>query len=184
MKTSKKNKSSFAYPILFLFLGSLSILGCNRTGETKRELTIGIATWAGFSSAMIGMEKGFFSDLFVKTKIIDDSNARHAAFISGDIDIMISSVDLYAQEAALQIKGKIILVTDLSMGGDGIVALDEIKTVSDLRGKTVAFNRGGPSDYLLYKALADNGVSINEIKQIEVEDPSKAGDAFLVGSAA
>ena len=128
------------------------------------------------------MEKGFFDEIVVETKILDDSTARHSAFISGDIDIMISSVDLYAQEAAQKITGQVFLVTDESMGGDGIVASNSIKTVQDLKGKKVAFNRGGPSDYLLYKALADKGVGIDEIVQMEVDDPSKAGDAFLGGS--
>ena len=62
-------------------------------------------------------------------------------------------------------------------------SVDEaVKTIKDLKGKKVAFNRGGPSDYLLYKALSKAGLSLNDIIQVEVDDPGKAGDAFLGGS--
>lgn len=165
--------------ILLLFSAMLLTDGCSKS---KSELTIGIATWAGFGTAMVGREIGFFDNITVETKILDDSNARHSAFISGSVDIMISSVDLYAQEAAQKITGQVFLVTDESMGGDGIVATDDIKTIADLKGKKIAFNRGGPSDYLLYKALTSVGIGLGEIEQIEVDDPSRAGDAFLGGA--
>ena len=161
--------------VVISFLRPSTVLNVN-------ELKIGIATWAGFGTGMVGMEKELFGDVVVETKILDVSTARNSAFISGGIDIMISSVDLYAQEAAQKITGQVFLISDESMGGDGIVAADNIKTAADLKGKKVAFNRGGPSDYLLYKALSDKGVGLNEIIQIEVDDPSKAGDAFLGGS--
>lgn len=169
--------------ILLVVIGILLIMfNYNSNSTHQAKLKIGIATWAGFGTGMVGMEKEFFGDIVVETKILDDSTARNSAFISGDIDIMISSVDLYAQEAAQKITGQVFLVSDESMGGDGIVASDSIKTIQDLKGKKIAFNRGGPSDYLLYKALSDKGVGLNEIVQIEVDDPSKAGDAFLGGA--
>ena len=160
----------------------MCFIRCTKKSRGAPELSIGIATWAGFGTGMVGMEKGFFDNIVVETRFLDDSTARHSAFISGGIDIMISSVDLYAQEAAQQITGQLFLVSDESVGGDGIVAADDIKTIADLRGKKVAFNRGGPSDYLLYKALSSKGISIDEIVQMEVDDPSKAGDAFLGGA--
>lgn len=127
------------------------------------------------------MEKGFFPTIELDTKTLDDARARQAAFVSGSIDIMISSVDLFAQEAAKKISGSIFLVTDESQGGDGIVAKAEIKSVADLRGKKVAYAHGGPSDYLLFKVLDDAGVALKEVTRIAVDDPSRAGEVFLSG---
>lgn len=155
----------------------------NRTPEPiqKTKLKLGIATWAGFGTGIVGMEKGYFPTIDLETKTLDDGRARQAAFVSGDIDIMISSIDLYAQESAKGIQGKIILVTDESQGGDGIVAKAEIKTVADLKGKTVAYAHGGPSDYFLFKVLEDAGLGLDEVKLITVDDPSRAGEVFLSG---
>jgi len=144
-------------------------------------IRIGIATWAGFGTGIVGMEKGFFPGIDVQTKTLDDARARQAAFVSGDLDIMISSVDLFAQEAAKGIQGKVFLVTDESRGGDGIVAKAEIKTIADLRGKKVAYAHGGPSDYLLFKALDKAGVKLSDVKRIQVDDPSRAGETFMSG---
>jgi len=149
--------------------------------DTKVTLKLGIATWAGFGTGIVGMEKGFFPTIDLETKTLDDARARQAAFVSGDIDIMISSVDLNAQEAVKGISGKIFLVTDESQGGDGIVAKTMIKTVADLRGKTVAYAHGGPSDYFLFKVLDDADIALNEVKRVAVDDPSRAGDTFLSG---
>ncbi|MEK7992737.1 MAG: ABC transporter substrate-binding protein [Planctomycetota bacterium] len=147
----------------------------------KQRLTVGIATWAGFGTGMVAMEKGFFRTIHLETRTLDDARARQAAFASGGLDIMISSVDLYAQEAVKGIPGQIFLITDESRGGDGIVARPEIRTIADLRGKKVAYAHGGPSDYLLFKALDGAGVALGEVRRIAVDDPSRAGETFMSG---
>lgn len=169
--------------IIFISIISMLIIfgGCEKKKESKANLSIGIATWAGFGTGIVGMEKGYFPTINLTTKTLDDARARQAAFVSGDIDIMISSVDLFAQEAAKKIPGLMFLVTDESQGGDGIVSKEEIKTVADLKGKKVAYAHGGPSDYFLYKVLDDAGIALDEVERIPVDDPSRAGEVFLSG---
>lgn len=164
--------------IFFCFV----LLSC--TSSQKYKITIGIATWPGFAIGMVGQNKGIFKEkgLELEYRIIDDMPARHAAFRSGDLDIMISSVDLWTIESAQGIKGKAFLVTDVSWGGDGIVARKEIKSLRDLKGKRVAFARGTPSHFLLYKALKQAGLSPEDIIQVKVDDPGHAAQAFLGGS--
>jgi NitT/TauT family transport system substrate-binding protein len=154
---------------------------CDRAtaAETVR---LGIATWPGFAVGFVGKEKRLFSGLDVQIAIIDDIAARHAAFRSGDIDMMISSVDGFVQEYAQGLRGKIFIVTDQSLGGDGIVVKPEIKSIADLRGKTIAFARATPSHYLLYKVLQKAGMAPQDVVQVPVDDPGNAGQAFLGGS--
>lgn len=145
------------------------------------EICLGIGTWPGFATAMVGMEKGLFDNITVETRIVDDSTARHSAFQSGDIDIMISSIDVYSQEAAQGIGGVVFLVTDESYS-DGIVVTEKIETIADLKGKKIAYAQATPSHYLLLKVLDDAGIALSEIKQVIVDDPGRAGDAFLGGA--
>jgi len=155
-------------------------LSCNRKEET---ITIGIGTWAGFCSAMVGQEQGFFDEkIKIRHRILDDADARHAAFRSGSLDIMISSIDLFAMESVQGIDGEILLITDLSWGSDGIVVKDEINTVSDLKGRNIAFARATPSQFLLYNLLLENDVPFESIQQTIVNDPSLAAHVFLRGS--
>lgn len=148
------------------------------------KLVIGIGTWPGFAIGMVGQEKGLFDGIDVEFKILDDPSARHIAFQSGAIDIMVSSADVYVGEAARDIKGngKIILVTDESSGSDGIVAGAAIKTPADLKGKKIAFVQATPSQFLLYKVLQKHGLSLADIQQVKVSDPSDAAKAFTSGS--
>lgn len=174
--------------VIILLVVIASVVGVvyflRSTGQGPSRLPtvrVGIGTWAGFATGIVGMEKNLFEGLKVDTKVLDDNAARHSAFQSGAIDIMISSIDVFAQEAAQGIKGEIFLITDESWGGDGIVAKIEITKPEDLKGKKVAYARGTPSHYLLYKVLQSKGLSLNDIQQVQVDDPGRAGDAFLSG---
>lgn len=167
--------------VILLISIVLAFSSCNERQD--KIITIGIGTWPGFCSAMVGQEKGFFGDnIKIVHKVLDDSEARHAAFQSGTIDIMISSLDVFAQEYAQGIKGEVLLVSDESWGSDGMVVKEEIATAADLNGKNIAFARATPSQFLLYKVLLEQGLTFDSIKQTVVNDPSLAAQAFLGGS--
>jgi NitT/TauT family transport system substrate-binding protein len=155
-----------------------------RHQESPKEpttISIGIATWPGFASGMVGKEKGFFEGVDLQYRTIDDLTARHAAFRNGDLDIMISSMDSWVLEKAQGLDGKVFLVTDESAGADGIVVGSRIGSIADLRGKRVAFARATPSHYLLFKALEKAGMTPADIVQVQMDDPGVAGQAFLGG---
>jgi NitT/TauT family transport system substrate-binding protein len=154
------------------------LLTSSRTSRDSR-VTIGIATWPGFASGMVGKEKQFFDGINLRYRIIDDLPARDAAFRSGQVDVLSTSVDLWVQEYSQGLKGKIVIVSDESAGGDGIVVKPEIKDASDLRGRKVAFARATPSHYLLFKVLEKAKLTPEDIQQVKMEDPGAAGQAFL-----
>lgn len=160
---------------------TLSGLSC-RQNVSGPHLRIGIASWAGFGAGFVAENRQLFDGLTLDQKIIDDSSARQAAFRSGQVDVVISSIDVFAQELSQGIQGQIILITDESFGGDGIVTTADIKTVADLKGKRVAFARGTPSHFFLFKVLQKYGLTIDDIKTVAFEDPGQAGQAFLGGA--
>ncbi len=147
----------------------------------SESLKIGIPTWPGLGVVFLAQEKGFFGELEVQPIVIDETSARRAAFKSGDIDIQGPTVDAYALEAALGLEGKIILVTDESYGGDGIVVKKEITKLSELKGKTVAYTEGFVSHFLLLDLLQKEELSANDITSRTVDDPGKAAEAFISG---
>ena len=167
-----------------LLILSLLTIACDRTYKEQHEevIRIGIGTWAGFATGIVGMDQKLFEGLNLETKILDDNAARHSAFQSRSIDVMISSIDVFAQEAAQGIEGEVFLVTDESWGGDGIVAKKDIVDPRGLKGKTVAYARGTPSHYLIHKVLRGNGLSLDDVEHVQVDDPGRAGDVFLSGN--
>lgn len=147
-----------------------------------KELTLGIVTWPGFALPYVAIEKNLFRNVTVNVRLLDDIVARHAAFQSGEIDLMIGSVDGFTQEYAQGIHGAILLVTDESAGADAILGNKAVADVKALRGRRVAFARATPSHYLLYKSLTANGLTPADIRQFKVDDPTQAGQALLSGS--
>lgn len=74
----------------------------------------------------------------------------------------------------------VVLVNDNSSGNDQIIADSSIKTVSDLKGKTVAVEEGVVDDYLLSLALRDAGMNRNDVI-IKGMPTDQAATAFAAG---
>jgi NitT/TauT family transport system substrate-binding protein len=142
---------------------------------------IAIATWPGFAISYVAKEKELFEDMPADIKIIDDPTARLTAFRTGQVDVMISSLDVFSQESADGIDGKIFMVTDASSGADGVVARPEIKTTADLVGKSVAVAKGSPSHFFLHALLKQSGSDLKGMKLVFFDDPTLAGQAFATG---
>lgn len=160
-------------------------LGCEKgilTSKTATKLNVGIVTWPGFGPLFIANQKGYFKEqgIDVNISIIEDEAARRSAFASGQLDIAANTVDALASGSPKGVDGIIFIKTDESYGADGIVANKSIKTISQLRGKRIAYPKGLPSHYFLYQILKDNNLSINDIKSVYME-ASDAGAAFAAG---
>ncbi|SRR5579885_367621 len=160
-------------------------LGSCATPEPKvkpQPIKLGIATWPGFAPSFIAKEKGFFGDLPVDISVLDDFSVRQNAFTSGQTQATISTLDSFAFESGQGVKGKVVMILDESFGADAIVVSPKIKSAMDMKGKKVAYTRGSPSHFFLIQFLKKNGLSMNDIVRIEVDDPGRAGEAFVSGS--
>ena len=150
-------------------------------GKLGRKLVVGINTWAGHAPGIIangGLAGGDVNSIYLKKygldvefKLLEDPQAKLAAFIKGDIDIMWDTVDSWSREASALAEqgkgGKAILQQDWSRGGDGIVSLQTIKSVEDLKGKKIATTRYTPSHWLLLYMLSQSGLTAADRAEID-----------------
>lgn len=164
----------------FLTALLLTVLSFSACAQDK-TITVAFPTWAGNGVVFLAKEKGYFGDLNVNVKVMDDTNAMMTAFRGGQLDIATTTPDNTAILAAQGIEGKIFYMTDYSDGADGIISQPTIKTIKELKGKTVGYVRGYASHYLLYKALKKEGMTMADIKPVEFDDPSMAATAMLSG---
>jgi NitT/TauT family transport system substrate-binding protein len=67
---------------------------------------------------------------------------------------------------------------DWSNGGDGIVCRNTVKTVGDLRGKTVVLAQNSPSHFFLLNTLISGGVQPSEVTNKFTQDAFQAAAAF------
>jgi NitT/TauT family transport system substrate-binding protein len=130
----------------------------------------------------LAKEKGFFAEqgIDVDITVVTGVAERNSALKAGRIDGLAAPVDYFSLSAGNGIPAQIVMATDESVGGDGIVAKPPIRSIRDLAGKTVAFQRGLPSEFFLRALLQSNNVDFSTIKPVDMETAA-AGAAFLAG---
>ncbi len=148
-------------------------------------IKLGMSTWIGYAPLYLAKEKGFFKKQGVEVEVvvIESPADRRAAFAADKIQGMATTVDTHVMTAAAEnpILVKQVLAMDDSHGGDGIVAKKEIKTIKDLKGKSVAAQLGaGASYFWLNYVLAQNGMKLSDLKTIDMK-AGDAGAAFVAG---
>ena len=67
---------------------------------------------------------------------------------------------------------------DWSNGGDGIVVRDPIKTMADLRGKSIVLAQNSPSHFFVLNTLINAGVQPAEVQFKFTQDAFQAAAAF------
>ena len=171
-------KSCIAGMMVLVFLMAGSAFGAE-------PIKLGMSTWLGYAPLYLAKEKGFFKKQGVDVEIvvIESPADRRAAFAADKIQGMATTVDTHVMTAAAEnpIPLKQVLGLDDSHGGDGMVAKKEIKTIKDLKGKTVAAQLGaGASYFWLNYVLLQNGMKITDLKMIDMK-AGDAGSAFVAG---
>jgi NitT/TauT family transport system substrate-binding protein len=108
--------------------------------------------------------------LRVSLKIIDDWTEGAAALATGNVDVMLTTADVWAKDfSQFQDKGfgaRAFYMVDWSRGADGLIGKQGINTLEDLAGRTVAFAPYTPSHFLLWNGLKESGLSTEQRNEI------------------
>ncbi|NTV90570.1 MAG: ABC transporter substrate-binding protein [Clostridiales bacterium] len=146
------------------------------------EFTIGFCTWIGYAPLYIAQEKGYFEKYGIKPTltIIEDESQYAAAMYSNSIQGLGNVLDREVIHFAKGTPETFVLAMDESSGGDGVVASAEIKTVADLKGKTIGLDKSSTSYFFFLTILKKNGV---DEKDVTISDmgADAAGTAFIAG---
>jgi NitT/TauT family transport system substrate-binding protein len=181
----KQKSTRVVWPYFVLIaLGLAGGFGAYRIlTTTSAKYTIGIVTWIGYAPIYVADERGIFKDehLSLDVKIMDGTATRGPAYVNGNIDFYPDTPDSFViLFSTRKPTGKLVLALDDSLGADGIIAKKSIKSITDLRGKTVGFQSGITSHFLLLYLLDRYGLSGSDI-QPQILDAGAAAEAFFTG---
>lgn len=172
-------------PWVFFFLHSAALFIAlsaitPTSGIDKPTYRIGLGPWVGFGPLYLAKENGYFDEagINVDLVVLTGLAERNSALKSGKVAALAAPVDYFVLSAGNNLETTIVMAIDESVGGDGIVAKKDIKTIEDLKGKKVAFQRGLPGEFFLRTLLKDHNVAINDMETLDMET-SQAGAAFL-----
>jgi len=162
------------------------------TPMADRTVRFAINVWAGWSP-MIYANNGFKpgklwkspggKDFKLELVLIDDPIAMRDAYAAGNLHVGWATLDmlplfLEGLRKDTRVMPRVYQQIDWSNGGDGIVVRDSIKTMADLRGKTVVLAQNSPSHYFLLNALINAGVQPAEVDFKFTQDAFQAAAAF------
>jgi NitT/TauT family transport system substrate-binding protein len=148
--------------------------------ETK--VGVGISGWTGFAPLTLAKEAGIFkkNGLDVSIKKIPQKD-RHLAIASGDIQCAATTVETWISWNANGVATKQIFQLDKSFGADGMVVRNDIASIKDIKGKTVAASAPGTAPYFaLAWFLKKNGLTVKDVTVVNME-PGPAAQAFIAG---
>lgn len=150
-----------------LALGLLLLAGC--AGEYAPPLRIGTNVWTGCEPLYLARDLGYLDPKAVRLIEYPSASEVMRAFRNQAIDGMVISLDEVLMLAQDNFEPRIVLVIDISQGGDAIVGREGLRTMRDLAGKRVAVESGVLGAYVLSRALALNGMQKSDVKIVYQE---------------
>ena len=137
--------------------------------EPETALRIGTNVWIGSEPLYLARELGHLDPAAVQLVEYPSASEVLRAFRNQAIDGMVISLDELFGLAADGLQPRIILVVDVSHGADVVVGRRGMKTMRDLKGKSVAVESGALGAFVLSRALALNGMQASDVNVVHLE---------------
>ncbi|WP_285582927.1 ABC transporter substrate-binding protein [Herbidospora sp. NBRC 101105] len=149
---------------------------------TAAPITLGFSAWPGWFPWQVAQEQGLFekNGVTVELKYFDSYTDSLNALATGTIDANSQTLNDTLASVAGGAQQSIVLVNDNSTGNDQIIAAPGIKTLADLKGRTVAAEQGTVDHYLLLLALEKAGLSEADVQFTPMLTDAAAA-AFVAG---
>ncbi len=149
-----------------------------------QPFTVAYNQWIGFVGIFMAQENGLFkkAGLDVQFKQFPGPADGAPPLIAGQIDADLTTADtpiLLSRESNTNTLHNVMIV-DTSNGADGVVAQKGFKTLSDLKGKTIAATKGQCNELLLLKGLEKAGLTEKDVTVTNM-DADAGGAAVLAG---
>lgn len=143
------------------------------SAPTYEPATVRVAYMPNLGSAgslFVGIDQGYFEELGLTVEVyqFQGGPAEIAAQASGDIDI--SQIGHGAHALCIEGQAVIFQMDHTTSLSDVVVGNKShgINTAADLKGKTVAVQAGTSSEIILQQALAKAGLTVDDIKTVEM----------------
>lgn len=161
--------------------------------DKEKIVVFPINVWAGWLP-IIAANNGFAPNedsvffkkygFKVNLKLIDDPVVARDSFAGGESHVLWGTLDMMVLFAPELMKDsrtapRIYQQVDWSSGGDGIVTRSKIRSVADLKGKTIVYAQNSPSQYFISNLLINAGIGLSEVTHKYTSTAFEAAAAFV-----
>jgi ABC-type nitrate/sulfonate/bicarbonate transport systems, periplasmic components len=178
-------KKALVIALTVLMSFALFANGQSEAASAAKLQTLNIAympNYASMWSVVAADRLGYFEEEGFKVNLVQfaDGPTEIAAMESGSIDV--SYIGPGAHKLCINGRAKVFLFSQIGTADEVIVRPSRgIKTAADLKGKTVGYASGTSSEMVLRMALEEVGLTMNDIKAMEM-DASGLVSAMTSGS--
>lgn len=131
-------------------------------------LAVGTNVWPGYEPLYLARNLGYYND---SIRLVEYSSATEVlrAIRNKLIDVAALTLDevLLLRQSGVDVR--IVLVTDISNGGDVIVARPGIESLADLKGRKVGVESTALGAYVLTRALQKVGLTPADVQVVPIE---------------
>ncbi len=169
-------------PVLRAWLGAALLLLGGGSPAVRAELKVGVSDWTGWVAWYVAQSEGYFKRYGADVKLVWFANYSDsiAALSTGQLDANSQTWSDTLGPLAKRLPLKVVLVNDNSAGNDALMVGAGIRTFADLKGHTVALEQYSVSHFVLYTALARNGLTPRDVNVVNLS-AGDAAAAFMSG---
>ncbi|HMZ07828.1 MAG TPA: MetQ/NlpA family ABC transporter substrate-binding protein [Anaerolineales bacterium] len=160
------NKKNFEVAS-FIFLALLFFTSCE---SQKEPIRIAISAWAGVEPAELAAQLGYYEKYGVNVEMVRFSAYSDSleALRDGNVDAGMHTLDDSLRNMASGRDIRVVLLTDYSYGGDGLVARAGIESLSGLKGSKIGVEIGTVGHLSVLKILEQAGINISEVTLMSI----------------
>ena len=163
--------------IALLWVAGIALLsalaGCGR--EPEAALRIGTNVWSGSEPLYLSRELGKLDPASVQLVEYPSASEVLRAYRNQAIDGMVISLDELFGLAEDGYDPRIILVVDVSNGADVVVGRPGMRSMKDLKGRSVAVESSALGAFVLSRALAVSGMQASDVNVVHLESNEQTG---------
>lgn len=145
------------------------VLGACGGSSTDEPIRIGTNVWPGYEPLYLARDRGDFGEAPIQLVEYLSASEVLRAYRNGAIDGAALTLDELARLAETSADVHAVLVTDISMGADVLLADPTITTLSALRGKRIGVETTALGAYVLHRALERARLREEDVEVVPLE---------------
>jgi NitT/TauT family transport system substrate-binding protein len=165
--------------LLLTMMFALSLVRSVGAGATVK---VGVSDWTGSVAWYVAQDQGYFRKYGADVKLVWFANYSDSisALSTGQLDANSQTWSDTLGPLAKGLALRAVLVNDNSAGNDALMVAPKIRGFPDLRGHKIALEQYSISHFVLYTALARNGLTPNDVNVVNLS-AGDAAAAFMSG---
>lgn len=152
--------------IVAIALFTFILISCDRT--PPKPLRIGTNVWPGYEPLFLARDLGYYENTPIKL-VEYPSIDPNQSYRNGEVELSATPLTGFLMLAQTHPDVRAWLIIDISDGADAIVAKPGIANLQSLKGRRVGFDRSPLSAFVLTRSLEQVGLSLNDVKLVDVE---------------